>query len=66
MNKKNKQIENKKQEEPKENMYVPRNKIVAAKERFYDRMKLSVRQVDFFIAGCILLMVGIIAISVFG
>lgn len=52
-------------EQDEDQGYKPRNKVVAAKEGFYDRMKLSVRQVDFFIGGCILLMVVIIAIGLF-
>lgn len=65
MSKQINRIENTKEVEHTEKMYVPRNKIVAAKEGFYDRMKLSVRQVDYFIAGCIVLMLAIILISVF-
>lgn len=36
--------------------YKPRNKIVGAKERFYDRLNLSVRQVDIFIGVCVVVM----------
>lgn len=46
------------------NAYNPRNKIVAAKENIYDRMNISVRTVDFFIGGCVLLTIAIIAIAV--
>jgi len=41
--------------EPKE-PYKARNKVVEGKERLYDRMNLSVRQVDIFIGVCVIVM----------
>ncbi len=64
MSKEMNKLENAKSKNDEGNSYVARNRFVAAKERLYDRMKLSVRQVDYFIAGCILLIVSIIVISV--
>jgi hypothetical protein len=64
MSKEMNKLENANLKNNEENSYVARNRFVAAKERLYDRMKLSVRQVDYFIAGCILLIVSIIVISV--
>lgn len=52
------------EEEYLEKKYKPRNKIIAKKEALYDRMKISVRQIDFFIAICVFLVVAIIVISV--
>ena len=39
--------------ETAEDVYVPRNRIVAAKENLYDKANLTVKQVDAFIALCV-------------
>ena len=49
-------------EEKKKEPYKPRNKIVAAKEGFYDRLNVSVRQVEIFIGVCVILIIALILI----
>lgn len=49
--------------EETEDEYVPRNAVVAAKERLYDRVNLTVSQVDKFIIGCVAV---ILVLVIFG
>lgn len=49
--------------ETAEDVYVPRNRIVAAKENLYDKANLTVKQVDAFIALCV---AAIVALVLFG
>lgn len=49
--------------EEAEDEYVPRNAVVAAKERLYDRVNLTVSQVDKFIIGCVAV---ILVLVIFG
>lgn len=46
-----------------ENGYIPRNSVVAAKEKLYDRANVTVAQVDKFIIGCVAM---ILVLVVFG
>lgn len=54
------------EEAVKERTYVPRNGIVAAKESIYDKMNISVKQVDLFIGGCCALILLFILIGISG
>lgn len=46
-----------------EEEYVPRNAVVAAKEKLYDKANLTVAQVDKFIIGCVAV---ILVLVIFG
>lgn len=49
--------------EETEDGYVPRNAVVAAKERLYDKANLTIAQVDKFIIGCVAI---ILVLVIFG
>ncbi|MDR2648367.1 MAG: hypothetical protein LBB94_01415 [Clostridiales bacterium] len=53
-------------EKKKISEYKPRNSVVAAKEKLYGKVNISVSQVDRFIIACITVIVVLVVLSVSG